>query len=171
MAEKFVVFGSEMDFKAHMLERHGSEMSAKDIKEARRIEVHLGSIAQPRSSGGSRGRGRGGAPHEPSHHSSEPRPGPSRGGRRREGFGASLTTGENVAVEIQSGTATPAQNGRISPFSSAVDPEIARFVASCRVIMIECLNSSQATHGIHATSIFRGNSLSRGGCPFCNTYL
>ena len=122
------MFGSEMDFKAHMLERHGSQMSAKDIKEARRIAVHLESISHPRSSGGGRGRGRGGPPAlESSNDISDSRPGPSRGGRRRDGFGSSLTAGDATA-EAHSGSATPAQNGRASPISSNVDPETARSV-------------------------------------------
>lgn len=39
--EKFQVFESEMDFKAHQLERHGNELSTREKREALRIEANF----------------------------------------------------------------------------------------------------------------------------------
>ena len=36
LARKFVVFGSALDLKAHMVEEHGAEMSARDKRDAPR---------------------------------------------------------------------------------------------------------------------------------------
>lgn len=38
-AEKFIVFGSELDLSAHRLEVHKVDMSSKDKREARRLQV------------------------------------------------------------------------------------------------------------------------------------
>lgn len=127
LAEKFVVFGSEMDFKAHMLERHGAQMSAKDVKDARRIAVQFDSIDVDRGRGVSgsrgRGRGRGGSYRDAPPHVAEPPQNMSRGSRR-EGFGAALTTGDNAPSE--SVFPPLAQNGRSSPTTNGIDPETAR---------------------------------------------
>ncbi|OBZ65803.1 E3 ubiquitin-protein ligase hel2 [Grifola frondosa] len=37
LARKFVVFGTALDLKAHMVEDHGADMSARDKKDARRV--------------------------------------------------------------------------------------------------------------------------------------
>src|SRR6266567_5659798 len=38
-ARKFVVFNTALDLKAHMVEDHGGDMSARDKKDARRIQA------------------------------------------------------------------------------------------------------------------------------------
>ena len=100
-------------------------MSAKDIKDARRVPVHFDSVAIDR--GGGRSRGRGVHPHDARASSStDPQPGPSRGGRRREDFGAALTTAETVPTESQ--FPALAQNRPPSPTTTSnVDPETARY--------------------------------------------
>ena len=41
--QKFVVFGSELDLKAHRMEIHHAQLSARDLKDARRINVPFNS--------------------------------------------------------------------------------------------------------------------------------
>lgn len=61
LEQKFVVFGTEMDLKGHMVEVHGAEMSSRDRHNARRLETDF----EYEDHGGHRrgtrgGRGRGG---------------------------------------------------------------------------------------------------------------
>lgn len=89
-ARKFVVFGSALDLKAHMVEEHGAEMSARDKKDAMRIQAEF---EFEEVGGGRRGRRDRREREQPT----TPVPaGPSRpngaGGRRREAFNGSLTT-------------------------------------------------------------------------------
>ena len=97
-----------------MLEKHGSQMTAKEIRDAQRIEVHFGSVAIDR---GGRGRGQ---PREPGRSDSQ-RSGTTMAGRRREGFGSALTPDDSLA----SGSVLT-QNGRGSPVMGDVDPDTAR---------------------------------------------
>jgi len=41
LAQKFVVFGSAIDLKAHQVEVHGTEMSSRDKKSAQRVEAEF----------------------------------------------------------------------------------------------------------------------------------
>jgi hypothetical protein len=102
LAQKFVVFPTEMDLKAHMVERHQEEMSAKDLKEMRRMQVDFAPAPAPDSGSGSgsgRGRGRGHRPGDrpeqpPSQATDTRRDAPadsSAQGRRRQAFGGNLT--------------------------------------------------------------------------------
>lgn len=107
-AQKFVVFGSALDLKAHMVEVHGSDMSSRDMKDARRIQAEF--EFEEVGVGGRRGRrDRGDREHE---REPPPHAGPSRanaaGARRREAFGGNLTS--------ESGPATP--NGGASRMAS-----------------------------------------------------
>lgn len=54
--QKFVVFGTEMDLKGHMVEVHGAEMSSRDRHNVRRLETGF----EYRDRGGHRQRGPGG---------------------------------------------------------------------------------------------------------------
>ncbi|KAI0293559.1 hypothetical protein BC826DRAFT_1104999 [Russula brevipes] len=56
-ARKFVVFGSQIDLQAHMVEEHGAEMSSRDKKDARRVNAVF--EFQDPSSGSTRRRGGG----------------------------------------------------------------------------------------------------------------
>ncbi|KAI0306282.1 hypothetical protein B0F90DRAFT_1814209 [Multifurca ochricompacta] len=56
-ASKFVVFGSQIDLQAHMVEEHGAEMSSRDKKDARRVNAAF--EFQDTSSGSTRRRGGG----------------------------------------------------------------------------------------------------------------
>ncbi|KAI0080534.1 hypothetical protein K474DRAFT_1637363 [Panus rudis PR-1116 ss-1] len=133
-ARKFVVFGTLLDLKAHMVEEHGQDMSAKDRKDARRIQADF--EFEEVGVGGRRGRrDRGDRERE-----REPPPsaapaaaaGPSRapgapaanagaGARRREAFGGNLT------VDNANGTPNASQHPsrRQSPSPAAdVDPAV-----------------------------------------------
>ncbi|KAI0265756.1 hypothetical protein BGY98DRAFT_1091879 [Russula aff. rugulosa BPL654] len=50
-ARKFVVFGSQIDLQAHMVEEHGAEMSSRDKKDARRVNAAFEFQDAPSSSG------------------------------------------------------------------------------------------------------------------------
>jgi hypothetical protein len=102
LAQKFVVFNSTLDLKAHMVEEHGAAMTSRDKKDARRVqadfeyeEINLPGRF-PRLRRGGDGDPERELPHRPSTpplaNSSGPRP---NGGRRREGFGAALTVDGN----------------------------------------------------------------------------
>ncbi|KAN0116623.1 hypothetical protein V8E52_005767 [Russula decolorans] len=56
-ARKFVVFGSQIDLQAHMVEEHGAEMSSRDKKDARRVNTAFEFQDAPPSSGRRRGGG------------------------------------------------------------------------------------------------------------------
>lgn len=65
--KKFIVFESEMDFKAHQVQEHGADLSSRELKEAMKIEANFhyedpnaaGSSSGPRAKkGGRRGRER-----------------------------------------------------------------------------------------------------------------
>lgn len=130
-ARKFVVFSSALDLKAHMVDEHGSDMTSRDKKDARRIqadfefdEVGIGGRRRRDWGGGSGGGNseRDLPPHIP------PTVGPSRSnGRRREGFGANLT--------VEGGTNTPpvpVLNRPPSPSPPPDDPIFAECVVSFR---------------------------------------
>lgn len=101
-AQKFVVFGSAIDLKAHQVEVHGAEMTSRDKKNTQRVEAEF---EFGDAGGGRRGRRDRDREREREH---EPVPAvqPRAGARRREGFGAHLTT------------SSPAPNGAQTPQSS-----------------------------------------------------
>ncbi|TRM61268.1 hypothetical protein BD626DRAFT_501962 [Schizophyllum amplum] len=86
-ARKFVVFGSALDLQAHMVDEHGSTMSAKDIKDARRVQTGFDFEEVPGAGGRRRGQKERDRPREAQ---SQPAAGPSRPSRR-QGFSGSLT--------------------------------------------------------------------------------
>ncbi|EIW84684.1 hypothetical protein CONPUDRAFT_47956 [Coniophora puteana RWD-64-598 SS2] len=91
-AQKFVVFGSTMDLQAHMVEEHGGEMTARDKREALRIQAEFefqDGGGGGGGGGGRRRRGRGGNGAEDSAQDQTQQQAPPR--RRRE-FGGRLTT-------------------------------------------------------------------------------
>ncbi|KIP08883.1 hypothetical protein PHLGIDRAFT_506983 [Phlebiopsis gigantea 11061_1 CR5-6] len=123
-AQKFVVFGSGLDLKAHMVEVHGSDMSARDMKDARRIQADF--EFEEVSAGGRRGgrRDRGDREHE---REPPPHAGPSRanpaGARRREAFGGNLTS-DNGPSATPPGGVSRIPSRRQSP-SPDMDPAVA----------------------------------------------
>lgn len=119
LARKFVVFGTAMDLKAHLVEEHGAEMSSRDKKDARRVEANFEFEDIPggrrrRERGNNRDRDREPPPPQP--------PGLPRQPlniRRRE-FGANLT-GDGVSIEDPS----PSTVNRVVSPSPDVDPVVA----------------------------------------------
>lgn len=79
LEKKFVVFESEMDFKAHQVAEHSAELSSKELKEAMRIEADF-RYDDPRavgsSSGGRAGGGAGGRRGRGDRRNREPDPAP-----------------------------------------------------------------------------------------------
>ncbi|KAG2052778.1 hypothetical protein BDR06DRAFT_982964 [Suillus hirtellus] len=100
-AQKFVVFGSAIDLKAHQVEVHGAEMTSSDKKNTQRVEAEF----EFGDAGGGR-RGRRDRERDREH---EPPPAaqPRAVARRREAFGGHLTT-----------TSSPAPNGVQTPQSA-----------------------------------------------------
>ncbi|PCH37814.1 hypothetical protein WOLCODRAFT_135863 [Wolfiporia cocos MD-104 SS10] len=118
LARKFVVFGSVMDLKAHMVEEHGADMTARDKKLAMRIQAEF--EFEETSANGRRGR-RDRQEREreppPAPVPAPPGPGSSRpdgaGRRRREAFAGNLT-GEGA-------NATPSLSQQVSRRPSPSD--------------------------------------------------
>ena len=102
LARKFVVFGSAIDLKAHQVEEHGAEMSARDKRDARRVEAQF-EFEEVGGGAGRRGRRDRGDREREREPPPQPQPqgqgggggGGSRlqvaGARRREAFGGNLT--------------------------------------------------------------------------------
>ena len=93
LQRKFVVFGTLLDLKAHMVEEHGAEMSARDKKAASRVqaEFEFEEVGGRRGRGGRRDRERDRDPPPAQAPPGPPRPSGA-GGRRREAFGGNLTS-------------------------------------------------------------------------------
>lgn len=117
-----------MDLKAHMVERHQEEMSAKDLKEMRRMQVDF---APAVDSSSSRGRGRGyhsgdrdRAGQAPTQATDNQRDGPadsSAQARRRQAFGGNLTG--SGALDPTPGESMQRQPPRApTPNQTDVDP-------------------------------------------------
>ncbi|CAO1626040.1 unnamed protein product [Sympodiomycopsis kandeliae] len=54
LEKKFVVFDSEMDFKAHQVQEHGADLSSRELKEAMKIEANF-HYEDPNAAGSSSG--------------------------------------------------------------------------------------------------------------------
>lgn len=123
LSQKFVVFNTAMDLKAHVVEEHGAEMSSRDKKDARRVEadfefeeVAAGRRRRERGNNGTRDR-------EPPTSAPPPQASRQPANARRRDFGANLTEG----VQPQNGnTSNHMQNRTPSPLPVAdVDPIVA----------------------------------------------
>ncbi|VDC06537.1 unnamed protein product [Peniophora sp. CBMAI 1063] len=121
---KFVVFGTLLDLKAHMVDEHGAEMSTRDRKDAQRVNIEF----QQTNGGGGRRRGGqgggGGQEREPPPHQGGGA-GPSSGGggrSRRERFGGHLTT-EGASAPNSAG---PSRRQSPSPPPADMDPVTAQ---------------------------------------------
>lgn len=91
LQRKFVVFGSELDLQAHMVEEHGASR--------RVVGLEFQEREHERGSGGARGRPQRDPPPRQQALSLPPPAPPGGQGRRRQAFGGALTTGnENDPV-------------------------------------------------------------------------
>ncbi|KAG5652131.1 hypothetical protein H0H81_006207 [Sphagnurus paluster] len=135
LVRKFVVFNTPLDLQAHMVEEHGSDMSSRDKRDARRVQAEF-EFEEVGVAGrhGRRDRGQREQTREPPPHPRQPPPPsappavqpaivrPPGPGRRREGFGAGLTAeGGNPSPN----NATPDQSRPPSPPRGDVDPAVA----------------------------------------------
>ncbi|KAI0683337.1 hypothetical protein BC835DRAFT_1423394 [Cytidiella melzeri] len=126
---KFVVFGSALDLKAHMVEEHGADMSSRDKRDARRIqadfefeEVGVGGRRGGRRDRGDRERER----EPPPSQAAGPSNAAAAGSRRRAAFGGNLTTESTNGHGPTPHAASRVQSRRQSPSPPAdVDPAVA----------------------------------------------
>ena len=138
LARKFVVFGSALDLKAHMVEEHGAEMSARDKRDARRVqaEFEFEEVGAPAGRRGRRDRAdrererdRDPPPHAPAAPPGAPGAAaanrPSAGARRREAFGGNLT----VESANGNGSQQPSRRQSPSPEPGEADPRLSALVA------------------------------------------
>ncbi|THH11849.1 hypothetical protein EW145_g384 [Phellinidium pouzarii] len=162
LAQKFVVFGSPIDLKGHMVEVHGANLSTKDMKDVRRVDAHFDFDHAAGGRRRDRDRDRG---HDPGRNQErDPSPAPNSqqrpSGRRREVFGAALTSEESPGL---SRTHTPTLhqgNGRSSPLPAGdADPETARRHAAfmARVANLTSGSPSAATSVRSAIRSFRAS--------------
>ena len=131
LARKFVVFGSAIDLKAHQVEEHGAEMSARDKRDARRVqaEFEFEEVGGGPGRRGRRDRGDREREREPPPHTAGP-PGAgagprsqAAGARRREAFGGSLTVdGGGGSSQQASRRQSP------SPEAADADPRLSALV-------------------------------------------
>jgi len=127
-AQKFVVFGSQIDLQVHMVEEHGAEMSSRDKKDARRVNAAFefqvpSSSSNVRRGGGPGGGGGGGGT------------GSSAGGggiaqrpalsseNRRSLYGAHLTTERDA----NDSSPVPSRHQTPSPPPPSMDPVTAEY--------------------------------------------
>ena len=142
-ARKFVVFNSTLDLQAHMVDEHGADMSARDRKDARRIQAEFTFDDGPgsRSGGGRRGGG-GGGPSQTAQPSASGSSGPPAGSgdRRRAAFGGSLTGSQQPQPPARS---TPvASRSSTPPSDNAVDPAIVECAIFCSLFCLVLIKSS-----------------------------
>jgi E3 ubiquitin-protein ligase ZNF598 len=123
VAQKFVVFGSVLDLKAHVVEQHGGRMTARDRKDARRIDTAFDHNEPGESGSVNRRQGRNGAgerDREP------PESGPQRS-RRRETFRGALTS-ESTVHPISTLQRPPEEDSNLA--STYVEPMTTEWVLS-----------------------------------------
>jgi hypothetical protein len=110
-----------------MVEEHGGEMSARDMKDARKVPAEF--EFEEVGIGGRRGRHDREREREPAPHHEPGPPAPARLNRRREGFGAHLTNDPGLST-APSNSPGPSRLATPSPPPSDVDPIVAEYVLS-----------------------------------------
>jgi len=133
---KFVVFGSQIDLQAHMVEEHGAEMSSRDKKDARRVNAAFeftsssSNVHHGGGPGGDSGDGSG-AGHEQGQRDSQLQP-PSAPRpifsleNRRSLFGAHLTSERDA----NDGSPGPSRHQTPSLPPPSMDPVTTGYVSS-----------------------------------------
>ncbi|KDQ50095.1 hypothetical protein JAAARDRAFT_142501 [Jaapia argillacea MUCL 33604] len=157
-ARKFVVFGSALDLKAHMVEEHGADMSSRDKKDARRVVAEFefeevgggGPGRRGRRDRGDREREREPPPHVPAPPPAAVGGPPRPNARRREGFGAHLTEGGSNGSSANI-TPEPSRRPSPSPPPADSDPEAAaRQSAFTARIVAVAPNNARAVPAVRA---------------------
>ncbi|OAX34326.1 hypothetical protein K503DRAFT_724683 [Rhizopogon vinicolor AM-OR11-026] len=121
-AQKFVVFGSAIDLKAHQVEMHGAEMTSRDKKNTQRVEAEF----EFSDAGGHRGRRDREREREPP---PPPTTQPRATTRRRDAFGTHLTAigpASNGAQTPQSSGPSRVASPSPQPNGEDVDPVVAQ---------------------------------------------
>ncbi|PWN28329.1 hypothetical protein BDZ90DRAFT_270655 [Jaminaea rosea] len=180
--KKFVVFESEMDFKAHQVAEHQAQLSSKELKEAMRIEPNFhydepssmaGSSSGGRAAGGGGGRkgrrgGREADPAPPSDplglsmlalRANVPGAGPANHSRRIN-FGGHTTSeaSRDQAARDAATRASQAAQGSAAPSSSSEAERHAAFLA--RVTSIMGGSDAKVQNFRNAVRIFRAGEMS-----------
>lgn len=142
LAHKFVVFGSVLDLKAHMVEEHGAEMSARDRKDVRR--VHTEFEFEEAGSSGRRGRRN----RRDREHEQEPPPvtpgytqSNAAGARRREAFGGNLTI-DGRSVNLATNAASSHSSQRPSRHQTPSPPD------EGEQTIAECVDLFEISHNL-----------------------
>ncbi|CAE6424774.1 unnamed protein product [Rhizoctonia solani] len=158
LEQKFVVFSTQLDLQGHQVDVHGEQMSSRDRRDARRIDVTFGS-------GGRGGRGRGGGrgdrvqasernedrarePPPQAITQPPPQPGPPPGrGSRRAAFGASLTV-EGSGARNESSPSPQQEPPR--PSTRTPDPDVDPEILEQHNQFLSLLNLYAPTNGATA---------------------
>ena len=118
-AQKFVVFGSAIDLKAHQVEVHGAEMTSRDKKNTQRVQAEF----EFSDAGGYRGRRDREREREPLPPTAQPRG----TARRRDAFGTHLTASGPASNGAQTPQSSgPSRGASVSPQPDGEDPIIAQ---------------------------------------------
>ncbi|KAG1782394.1 hypothetical protein EV702DRAFT_1064083 [Suillus placidus] len=152
-AQKFVVFGSAIDLKAHQVEVHGAEMTSRDKKNTQRVEAEF----EFGDTGGRRGR-RDRDRDRDREHEPPPAAQPRAVARRREAFGGHLTTGSPAPNEAQTPQSSgPSRRASPSPQRSGedVDPVVAQRHAAF-VSRLQSVAPNPSTAVLAAKAAVRG---------------
>ncbi|KAI9511097.1 hypothetical protein F5148DRAFT_1173692 [Russula earlei] len=149
-ARKFVVFGSKIDLQAHMVEEHGTEMSSRDKKDARRVsaafEFQDTSSSSSRRRGGGPGGGGGGRDRGQRDSQPQSAPRPTQASDSRHSFiGAHSTT----VGDVNSSSLEPSRRQSPSPPPSFMDPVTAeRYTAIFSRLRILIEHHANAIAGV-----------------------
>lgn len=157
LARKFVVFGSAIDLKAHMVEDHGADMSARDRRDARRVEADFEFEEVPSGAGARRGRRERGdrdRDREPPPHThpvgqppgSGARP-QAAGARRREAFSGALTA---EAAQSQRQSANASQQQQHAARRQSPSPDVGDLSALVRRLQGLAPNPATAVPAVKA---------------------
>lgn len=181
LEKKFVVFDSQMDFKAHQVAEHGAELTNRELKEAMRIEANFhyedpnaagsSSGSAPRARRDKRG-GRGPSEPDPPTRSDPlglsslalranvPGAGPANHSRRIHFGGHTTTTGESS--QQQAAAALAASNSRSAAGGSSSDKSAAERHEAYLARVQGILGGSESKLGSFrsAVRIFRAGEMS-----------
>ncbi|OJT06115.1 E3 ubiquitin-protein ligase hel2 [Trametes pubescens] len=158
LARKFVVFGSAIDLKAHMVEDHGADMSARDRRDARRVEADFefeevsgAGARRGRRERGDRDRDREPPPHthpvgQPPGSGARPQ---AAGARRREAFSGALTA-EAAQSQRQAGNASQQQQQQQATRRQSPSPDLADLSALVRRLQGLAPNPATAVPAVKA---------------------
>ncbi|KDN38696.1 hypothetical protein K437DRAFT_239901 [Tilletiaria anomala UBC 951] len=173
LEKKFIVFPSEMDFKAHQLAEHGAELTSRERREAIRVDAAFtyDNPAEPsrggeRRAGRSRRDGKGmGADQDqeqeaPYLANRSSVPGASRARGRRAAFGGSLTT--NIVAVAENNAVTTGQSederiqqhqiflARVKDVFKGSEPKVSSFRAAVRGYLAGEMSAKDLTGTVHS---------------------